>query len=184
MKVLIISTCKEKLHEFEFVEPIKNILKEKGFDFFVKSYREICEDDFNNCDKIIISGTSLMDNDFLNYIERFNLLKDTEKPILGICAGMQILGLLFGGKIKKKTEIGLLREKFSGNFLGLEGEKEVWHLHNNYVNFDKNWKVFCYSGTIQKAVKHKKRKIYCCLFHPEVRNREAIRRFLMVVVHA
>ncbi|MEM4181851.1 MAG: hypothetical protein QXX68_01720 [Candidatus Pacearchaeota archaeon] len=178
MRVLIISTCKEKLHEFEFVEPIKDIVKERSFDFFVKNYRGVCEEDFKNCNKIIISGTSLRDNDFLNYIEKFGFLKDIEKPILGICAGMQILGILFKGRIKKKTEIGLLRENFLKNFLGLEGQKEVWHLHNNFVSFGKDWEVFCQSNGIQKAVKHKKKEIYCCLFHPEVRNKDIIRRFL------
>ncbi|MEM4330926.1 MAG: hypothetical protein QW273_02875 [Candidatus Pacearchaeota archaeon] len=180
MKILIVSTCKERLHEFEFVEPIKNILKEEGFDFFVRNYRDIEEKDFKKSDKIIICGTSLKDNDFINYLDRFFYLKNFEKPILGICAGMQILGILFKSKIKKKTEIGLLRENFSKNFLGLEGQKEVWYLHNNFVIFDKDWEVFCYNRGIQKAVKHKKKEIYCCLFHPEVRNKDVIRRFLEV----
>ena len=59
MKVLLISTCAEKLHELEFVKPISDILKKANVDFFVKSYLEINEEDLGNSDKVIICGTSL-----------------------------------------------------------------------------------------------------------------------------
>jgi len=38
---------------------------------------------------------------------------------LGICAGMQIIGLLYGSRLKKNTEIGQIRIKFQKEFLGL-----------------------------------------------------------------
>ena len=58
-----------------------------------------------------------------------------DKPILGVCGGMQIIGKLFGGKLKKKTEIGYYKENFNKNFFGLIGESEVYHLHNYYADF-------------------------------------------------
>jgi GMP synthase-like glutamine amidotransferase len=127
----------------------------------------------------------LQDNKFVEDIEGFEWLKDFNKPVLGICAGMQIMGKVFGGEIKKKTEIGYFKEDWIEDFLGLREEDGiypgVWHLHNNYVTFDDGWKVFAKSGDADKipqAVKHKAKPFYGVLFHPEVRQRELVRGFV------
>jgi GMP synthase-like glutamine amidotransferase len=99
---------------------------------------------------------------------------------LGICAGMQIIGMVFGGKVKSKVEIGFYKENFSHNFLGLVGEKEVYHLHNNFVDFRKlkEFDIFAESKCVVQAVKHKEKEIYGVLFHPEVRQKELISLFV------
>jgi GMP synthase (glutamine-hydrolysing) len=179
-KILIISVCKENLHEFEFVNPILDILR-KGFIVEVKNYLEIKKKDIEDIDKIIICGTSLQDNRFIDDLDKFEFLKDFSGSIFGICSGMQILGLLFGGKLKKRTEIGFYEEDFKKDFLGLEGKQEVYHLHNNYVDFSKtiDFEIFAksFDGKIVQAVKHKNKKIYGVLFHPEVRQKQMILEF-------
>lgn len=185
-KVLLISTCNEKLHELEFVKPIKSILCELDETFFVKHYSKLTKEDLGSCSKIIICGTSLKDNLFLKDIKSFSWLKFFNKPVLGICAGMQILGLVYGGELKKKKEIGLLFENFENNFLGLEGSEEVhqvYHLHGNYVDFTKlnDFDIAVrsnYEEKIALAVKHKEKPIYGVLFHPEVRQKEMIKKFI------
>lgn len=176
--ILIISTCKEKLHELEFVKPIEKILKEINVKYFIKNYKKISKEDLGKSEKIIISGTSLKDNEFIKGIEKFNWIKNYDKPLLGICAGMQIIGLIFGGKLRKKREIGYYKENFVKNFLGLENEYEVYHLHNYYISLPKDFEVYSESiGKIPQAIKHKSKKIYGVLFHPEVRNRKLIEKF-------
>lgn len=176
--ILLINICKEELHSFEFVEPVKNIIKNMELDFFEKKYSEIKERDLEKADKVIICGTSLKDNEFIDNIAKFLWIKDFDKPIIGICGGMQIIGLIFGGKIKRETEIGYYKEKFN-NFLGLNGEKEVYHLHNNYIDFSKIKEFKVFSGKkISQAVKHKHQEIYGVLFHPEVRQKELIINFI------
>jgi len=178
-KILIVSVCRESLHELEFVKPIEDIVKkEKGF---VRHYKDLKEKELKKAEKIIICGTSLKDNAFLSDIERFKWIKDCDKPILGICAGMQIIGLVFGNKslLKKKTEIGFYFETFRKNFLGLKGREEVYHLHNYYVDFSKLLELEDFvKGKISKAVKHKEKPIYGVLFHPEVRQKETIMNFV------
>jgi GMP synthase (glutamine-hydrolysing) len=171
--ILIISTCKEKLHELEFVKPIERILK-KGY--FVNHYSELSEKDLNKADKVIIAGTSLKDNGFMNHLDKFKWIKDFDKPLLGICAGMQIIGLLFGSKIKNKQEIGFYKENFTKEFLGLIGKQEVYHLHNNYTLLPPEFISFT-DSEIPQAIKHFSKKIYGVLFHPEVRNKEVIEKF-------
>jgi GMP synthase (glutamine-hydrolysing) len=176
--ILIISTCKKPLHELEFVKPIENILKENKIKFFTKHYSKLnCRGDLEKADKIIICGTSLQDYDFLQSINSFTWISESKKPILGICAGMQIISLLFGAKLKKKTEIGFYKEDFTKEFLSLKDEYEVYHLHNNYTTLPKQFNKFA-SSIIPQAIKHKTKNIFGVLFHPEVRNKKLIEKFI------
>jgi len=177
---LIINICKEKLHYFEFVKPICDILDNNKISYFVKDYKRVGKADLEKASKVIICGTSLYDNEFIKNIKKFKWIIDFDKPILGICGGMQIIGLLFGGKIGKESEIGFYNENFTREFFGLIGECEVYHLHNNYVDFSKlkEFEVFCVGDLgISQAIKHNEKDVYGVLFHPEVRNKDLIIKF-------
>ncbi len=185
MKILILNVCKERLHYFEFVKPIEDILKKNHIKFFTVHYKNLKRNDLNLSSKIIICGTSLKDNDFLNNLNFFQWILSINKPVLGICAGMQIIGLIFGGKLKRKIEIGYYKETFKKEFLGLVGEKEVYHLHNYYIAINKGiFEIFSetktYKNRIIQAFKHKQKDIYGVLFHPEVRNKEVILNFIKI----
>lgn len=162
--ILIISTCNEKFHELEFVKPIEDILSKNKIPFQVKNYKDITKKDLENSGRVIISGTSLKDNEFLNNLKYFKWIKNYEKPILGICSGSHIIGLTFGYELKKNTQIGLKKINIKDSFLGLKGEKQVYHLHNFKV--------------LPDIWKSKTKDIYCVLFHPEVRNKELIVYFI------
>jgi GMP synthase (glutamine-hydrolysing) len=175
--ILIISTNSEPLHGLEFVKPIEKILSENKIQFKIIHYSNLKSSDLSSANKIIISGTSLKDNQFVKDIKKFEWIKNYEKPILGICAGMQIVSLIFGAKLKKKTEIGFYKENFSKEFLSIIGEHEVYHLHNNYTTLPKEFKSFT-ENKIPQAIKHKTKEIYGVLFHPEVRNKKLIETFV------
>lgn len=179
MVVLIVNVCKEKLHYFEFVKPVEEILKNEGVDFFVKSYLSVKKDDFEKASSVIICGTSLKDFEYEENINKFRWIKDFEKPVLGICAGMQIIGKVFGGKLKTETEIGFYFENFKRELLGIYNEQEVYHLHNSFIDFKKlkEFEVYCENKNIVQAVKHKEKEIYGVLFHPEVRQKKLILAF-------
>jgi len=173
--ILLINICKEKLHYYEFVKSVEDILKYKKIKYFVRYYGDINKADLAKVDKIIICGTSLKDNKFIQNIDKFSWIKEFKNPILGICGGMQVIGLIFSGKLMKKTEIGFYHESFN-NFLGLNGEQEVYHLHNNYVKFSSDFEENTKSK-VNQAVKHKEKEIYGVLFHPEVRQKDLIINF-------
>jgi GMP synthase (glutamine-hydrolysing) len=175
--ILIIKTNKEKLHDYEFVKPIEDILKDNKKEFFTKHYGEVKEEDLKKVGKVIICGTSLKDNNYNKDLKKFDWIKEFDGSLLGICAGMQIVGGVFGCKIKKGGEIGYFHERFEKDFLGLNEEVQVYHLHNNYIDVNKDFEVFSSSKFIQ-AVKLEKKEIYLTLFHPEVRNKELIKNFI------
>ncbi|MEM3113059.1 MAG: hypothetical protein QXI33_01395 [Candidatus Pacearchaeota archaeon] len=179
--ILIISTCREKLHELEFVKPIEDILKNENVKFKTINYKKISKNLIRKSERIIITGTSLKDNNFLNYIGNFKFINSYNKPILGICAGMHIIGLIYKGKLKKKKQIGPLNIEFNDEFLGIKkySINEVYSLHNLYVDFStiKDFNVISYASCPQ-VVKHNSKEIYGVLFHPEVRNKGIIECFL------
>jgi len=174
--ILIVQICNEKLHYFEFVKPIEDVVKQANQDFTSVHYNNLSDEKLKKADKVIICGTSLKDNFFLQDIQKFNWIKDFDKPILGICGGMHILGLLFNGILKKQQEIGLTEIEFKEEFIGMKGPKQVYALHNFYVE-SKEFKVIAQSKLCPQAIKHKSKPFFGVLFHPEVRNRDCIEFF-------
>jgi GMP synthase (glutamine-hydrolysing) len=176
--ILIINICREKLHAMEFVKPVEDALAAAKVKFFTRHYNDVSPADLKKAGKVIICGTSLKDNEFAKSPEKFAWLKDFKQPVLGICGGMQIIGMTFGAKIRKNTEIGPAGLVFKNVFLGLKGEQEVYCLHNNYADFARlPFNVAASTHGIPQAVKHKTKKIYGVLFHPEVRHRYVITEF-------
>jgi len=185
--ILIINICKEEMHTLEFVKPIEDILKKVEEPFTTMHYSKITKKDLDSSHRIIIAGTSLKD---MSYSEsknksKFKFLLSYNKPLLGICGGMQLLCMSYGCKLTKCQEIGLKSINFNAKFLGVGGLKEksreVYELHNMGVKDDATLKKYfnVYAKTeVVQAVKHKHFKHYGVLFHPEVRNKDIILNFL------
>ena len=90
MSTLLISTCENKLSEREFVQPISRII---GGNHETLHYTQCTGSKISHFDKIIICGTALKDNSYLENLDTFKkLFYDFQGSILGICSGMQILG--------------------------------------------------------------------------------------------
>jgi GMP synthase (glutamine-hydrolysing) len=176
--ILVIQICKETFHYYEFVKPIEDIIKKTNSDFVSIYYKNLTNDLISKSEKIIICGTSLKDNSFLDDFEDFLWLRDFNKPVFGICGGMHLLGLIFNGRLQKMQEIGLTNIKFKEDFFGLKDSEEVYELHNYYALSDEFY-VFAESEKCPQAIKHKQKPFYAVLFHPEVRNKDLIRAFLI-----
>ena len=167
---------KDSLAYFEFVSPL--VLAAEEVDRCrVKHYLDVTSEDLNEADSIVLSGTPLKDNVTLQQPEKFSWLKTVEKPVLGVCAGMQTLGAVFGLQLTRCLQIGMTQictvtenQLFSGTF-------KAYTLHNFSVEASGEFEVLAESARCTQAIKHKRRAVYGMLFHPEVRNVEVLKRF-------
>jgi anthranilate/para-aminobenzoate synthase component II len=176
--ILLISICDDELHKLEFVSPIEDVLKNNKIKFRTVDYRKIKKSDLQDCKKAIICGTSLADNVFLENFGKFAWVKKFNKPLLGICGGMQIIGLSFRCKLKKFRQIGLVKLRIKKNNLIKEKEIQGYNLHNYCLIVNKRDFEIISSNKCAQFIKHKEKPIYGMIFHPEVRNKKIIEDFV------
>jgi GMP synthase-like glutamine amidotransferase len=161
----------------EFVMPILAVSEKLG-ECKVKHYLEVSKRDLCRCDKVILSGTALRDNEFLSSSERFQWLKEIEKPVLGICAGMEIIGVVFEARLNQSLEIGMTAITCVKDNPLFTGDFRAYSLHSVFVEASDRFEVLAQSTKCIQALKHKTKPIYGVLFHPEVRNQEIIKKFI------
>ncbi|MBD3388306.1 MAG: hypothetical protein GF416_04445 [Candidatus Altiarchaeales archaeon] len=175
--ILIVDLNREgSLATSEFVAPIASTIA--GIESVtVRHYSEvssICDD----VTHVILSGTPLKETGYLDSIDSFNWIGDCEAPVLGICAGMQVICLVHGSKLVECQEIGMTEVEVTGDNRLCEGRFKAYELHNLSVDVGGDFTVLGSSRDCIQLVKHADRELYGVLFHPEVRNRDIIRRFI------
>jgi GMP synthase-like glutamine amidotransferase len=161
----------------EFVLPIVSIAEElEKCD--VKHYLKVNGKSLNGYGKIVLSGSALKDTVTFDQTARFKWLKDCGKPVLGICAGMQTIGLVFGGHVEKCREIGMTEIVTSKVNTLFSSTFKAYALHNYALVPSAEFEVLAESARCVQAIKHKQKSIYGVLFHPEVRNKDVVQRFI------
>ncbi len=168
--ILVISVCKERISDLEFVKPVENLLSKNNIPFLTKHYEDVSDIYLDQSDKIIICGTSLKDFEYLKKLDKFSWVKNAGKPLLGICAGMQIISKIMNEKLDKKKLIGQIKVESKKDF-------DAYFLSSFAVKSPKNFEVLGKADKIPCILRHKKEKIHCYLFHPEVLNPEIILNF-------
>jgi GMP synthase-like glutamine amidotransferase len=161
----------------EFVAPIVSVLQPLE-DCEVKHFLDIEHTELKSYSKIVLSGTTLKDHATLKQVDKFNWIKKYDQPILGICAGMQTIALVFDVNLIGCLQVGMaeistLKDNplFKGNF-------RAYTLHNYSVEPSKTFETLAESTKCIQAIKHKQKNIQGVLFHPEVRNQEILKRFI------
>jgi len=169
----------DSLAYYEFVSPIISAILTLR-DCEVKHYLEIKPTDLSDCSKIILSGTSLKDQATLKQTGKFQWIRTFDKPLLGICAGMQTIGLVFGESLKRCLQVGMAEVKTLKENPLFQGKFNAYGLHNYSVASSKAFEILAESTKCIQAIKHKQRSIYGVLFHPEVRNPEILKQFIRI----
>jgi GMP synthase (glutamine-hydrolysing) len=107
-----------------------------------------------------------------------SIIKRFSGPILGICAGHQILALVHNGKVGSSliSEYGLTKVKVvecDDLFRGVPQEFVVWESHNDEVKCAPECRLLAESMNCKvQAVKYIGKAHYGVQFHPEVNNTE------------
>ncbi len=165
-EVTIISTVHDPLHQFEFIRPITDILDEEEVTYNISHINKpqlLGE-------KIIFTGTAIKDNKFLEHKEVARQIMSSNKPILGICAGMELLVQDELVEVKEVGSIFMESKEFPeyNYFLHQYGITEV----------DNNWEVIASTDKGIAAIRHKTKPILAMQFHPEVTAKNVIRKFI------
>ena len=180
-RILLADLCREKnsLSGYEFVHPIKETLEKLDFPCRILHYLEVDREALASHDKIILCGTALKDNDYADHLQAFSWLKGLKKPILGICAGMQVIGAVYGGRIVRRPAIGLEKIEIISDspLLGEPRSMEGYHLHNCSVTLPQEFILLAGRPEAAEAFMHAVHPTYGIIFHPEVRCRWILERF-------
>lgn len=126
-------------------------------------------------DLIILTGShkmSVIGNDTF-FKREIELIQNTDKPVLGICLGLQIISYAYGGWIDRMPvkHQGVKHIQVVGHDLMFDGREsfKVYASHRWMVDkIDHPLVGLARSADGWEIVKHANKKIYGFQFHPEV----------------
>ncbi len=174
-----------ELGYYEFVRPLERWVQQKGYAVKTAHYQtpQYIEE-MEQCNAIILSGTYIQDNAFLAHSDCFQWLQHTAIPVLGICAGAELIAHMHGCALQSSHEIGMQSvivedaewlfsdmSVFDAYFLHGLSVVDAPALHR-LANTAKGPAAFHIPGAQQYGV----------VFHPEVRNTWIITTFLTQTV--
>ena len=181
---LLVDLCYEKnsLSMLEFVLPIEETIKQVGAECDILHYREIDNDMLGDYERVVLCGTALKNNAYVENLRELSWILDWVKPMLGICAGMQVIAALSGGHILAKQVIGFESIEIIRKtpLLGKPRQIEGYHLHKYAVTLPREFDLL--AGTVDnvEAFMHREKPLYGIIFHPEVRNQWILEKFVQI----
>lgn len=156
-----------------YLPQLKNLLSKENFS--VVPYSDLENTSIEEFDAIILSGGHQfsVEGNQNRFEKEISLIQNTQKPILGICFGFELISYAFGAKLE------LLQNKETGiiNIEVIESDKIFSNIPNFQVYESHRWVVketpddliaLARSKDGIEAVKHKSRPIYGVQFHPEM----------------
>lgn len=165
MKLLVVNN--QSKHIKELLHKLKEV---KLIDFENLENRN-----YDNYDAIILSGSSSLSvaNHEQEYAKELHLIRNCQKPILGICLGFELINFAFGEKLKKmeQKEKGVVSIRLVSEdaiFKSFPKEFNVYEAHRWIVPKNERLNSLAKSKDGIEAVRHPKKKIYGVQFHPEV----------------
>ena len=168
-KILIVDCGSSK------VPNICNLVTHFGTTVQLIKMQDLKPDYAENCKGIIISGAPILitKTDIEKLLQPFLFLKNCPIPILGICFGHQIIGLLYGAEIflgkEERTEIPINIIEKSPIFNDIASkELIVSQDHTEGITLPQDFILLANSASYQnEAMQHKTKKIFGVQFHPE-----------------
>ncbi|MFN5183323.1 MAG: glutamine amidotransferase-related protein [Bacteroidota bacterium] len=138
----------------------------------------------NNLKGIVFSGspTFFTEVDHSPYFEKISPLLNWDVPILGICFGHQLLGILHGAKIFRGEEVRRVETikilKNDELFDGFDQQFEMTEDHTEGIDVPSDFIHLASSGTyFNEAMKHKEKNFWGVQFHPEVSGEQGMKLF-------
>jgi len=163
----------------EYVAPVARIVSAAGHPYREIHFSDVPPSGIADADGIVLCGTALKDNAFTEKIQGLASIRDAKCPVLGICAGMEAICLVFGGRLRPAAEIGMtdIRVTQPDPLLGEPRTFTAYEVHSFACEPPAGWLVTAVSDTCVQAFRHPDRPVFGDMFHPEVRNDLVVERF-------
>lgn len=136
-------------------------------------YRDVSPSMIEAADVIVLSGghPAVFRHHWF-YRRQIELIRTTNKPILGICLGFELIIRAFGGRLHRlpRKIHGIRAITIATNELGLaNGVRNVWEAHKWVATETPDQvHVVAASNHGPEIVAHSSRPIVACQFHPEI----------------
>lgn len=178
MRVLIINSAEPT--ERSFVDPVVHTIgkmePKTGIQPVVRGWQAFSgATDIGSCSAVIISASPMGDNEnFAERVQSFQWLRTVQVPVLGICAGHQFIGHVFGSRLIRNAEAeeGINRvriQSWDPLFTGFSDEIEVMQQHRDAISLPDNFVLLARSDRCRvQAMKHKQLPIYGVQWHAEI----------------
>ncbi|MEY3236424.1 MAG: hypothetical protein RI883_525 [Bacteroidota bacterium] len=144
-------------------------------DFKTLPILEFKEEDLENCAGVVITGAPLLitEQNILPFIEKLAWIKETAIPVLGICFGHQLMGLVFGafGSRMREDRDWQTIEVFEDCplFDKLPTEFEMMEDHCETISIPPGFKLVGTSDAcVNEAMQHSSLPLFGIQFHPEI----------------
>lgn len=184
-KILVVNNAESTVKEF--VTPIFNNLIDSVKNIEFAEYSDLPKTPVQKYEGIILSASPFGDDIVEHHLKYYHWLLSHRKPVLGICAGHQIIGRLFGGELLHGVEpenglhniiVDIHDEIFDGQGTDFETEQQ----HRDSVTCPEEFIVLAQSEKCPNQVmKHKDLPIYGVQFHAEKFSSWLIKNFIHIV---
>jgi GMP synthase (glutamine-hydrolysing) len=144
-------------------------------DFETIHHEEFRDELLNKYKGVILSGAPrlITEVDMSGFINKFAWLKQVTLPVLGICFGHQIIGLVhgaFGSRMREDRdwqEIEFYKE--DPIFARLPKVVQMMEDHCEAISIPNGFELIASSDScVNEGMKHQKKLLYGVQFHPEV----------------
>ncbi|MDB9741591.1 glutamine-hydrolyzing GMP synthase [Akkermansiaceae bacterium] len=156
----------------QYTQLIVRRVRELGF--FAKLYMPEKLHEIGTPGAIILSGGPSSTSDADAPDIDFELLKSYGVPVLGVCYGMQLLNIKFGGSVKSSKhreygQAGLFPVDSTGLYEGISTESQVWMSHSDTVdNLGENCQIIAINQHNTPVSLQWGKDFFGIQFHPEV----------------
>lgn len=154
---------------------ISEMVNDLGYASRILKWDECNASELENDRGIIFSGSPVFftEVDFTPYEERFSFIRAGQKPVLGICFGHQLMGLLHGAKIFRGPEVrrnetieivknDILFQDLYPSTIMAEDHTEGITLPHGFIHLATS------DSYLIEAMRHPVLPLYGTQFHPEV----------------